>query len=114
ARTFFQAIMSQVIDLTGGNVGKPQGQVHLKSTWPPSRRELSAGAAVIYKFSHAPMAASAFQRETVNMRVTDRRDSRPLSTGRDAIDKHSRRGGGAVTERAIDEQAFIRRGIRPD
>ncbi|MCC5074607.1 hypothetical protein, partial [Xanthomonas campestris] len=24
ARTFFQAIMSQVIDLTGGNVGKPQ------------------------------------------------------------------------------------------
>ncbi|MEA9594184.1 DUF4879 domain-containing protein, partial [Xanthomonas campestris] len=25
ARTFFQAIMSQVIDLTGGNVGKPQG-----------------------------------------------------------------------------------------
>ncbi|MEB1349966.1 hypothetical protein VDP57_22165, partial [Xanthomonas campestris pv. campestris] len=29
--TFFQAIMSQVIDLTGGNVGKPQGQVHLSS-----------------------------------------------------------------------------------
>ncbi|MEA9577052.1 hypothetical protein QYW47_20375, partial [Xanthomonas campestris] len=24
ARTFFQAITSQVIDLTGGNVGKPQ------------------------------------------------------------------------------------------
>ncbi|MCC5047337.1 hypothetical protein LLE59_08030, partial [Xanthomonas campestris] len=29
ARTFFQAITSQVIDLPGGNVGKPQGQVHL-------------------------------------------------------------------------------------
>ncbi|MEB1262275.1 hypothetical protein VDQ29_17085, partial [Xanthomonas campestris pv. campestris] len=25
ARTFFQAITSQVIDLPGGNVGKPQG-----------------------------------------------------------------------------------------
>ncbi|MEA9923026.1 hypothetical protein VDG20_20200 [Xanthomonas campestris pv. raphani] len=69
---------------------------------------------MIYKFSHAPMAASAFQRETVNMRVTDRRDSRPLATRRDVIDKHSRRGGGAVIENAIDEQAFIRRGIRPD
>ncbi|MEQ7536017.1 hypothetical protein, partial [Xanthomonas campestris] len=26
ARTFFQAITSQVIDLPGGNVGKPQSQ----------------------------------------------------------------------------------------
>ncbi|WP_323551600.1 hypothetical protein, partial [Xanthomonas campestris] len=29
ARTFFQAITSQVIDLPGGNVGKPQSQVNL-------------------------------------------------------------------------------------
>ncbi|MEB1903215.1 hypothetical protein VDR63_22330, partial [Xanthomonas campestris pv. campestris] len=41
ARTFFQAIMSQVIDLTGGDVGKPQGQVHLsidcaRLAWPMS------------------------------------------------------------------------------
>ncbi|MEB1461728.1 hypothetical protein VDQ66_21235, partial [Xanthomonas campestris pv. campestris] len=28
ARTFFQAITSQVIDLPGGNVGKPQVRIH--------------------------------------------------------------------------------------
>ena len=48
------------------------------------------------------------------MRVADRRDSRPLATRRDVIDKHSRRGDGAVTGSAIDEQAFIRRGTRLD
>lgn len=69
---------------------------------------------MIYKIAHAPMVASAFRHDRGDMRVADRRDSRPLATRRDVIDKHSRRGDGAVTGSAIDEQAFIRRGTRLD
>lgn len=73
--------------------------------------ELTADAVVTYKVTHAPMAGSAYKLETVDMTVTDRRDGRALATLRYVIDEHGHRGCGAVTERAMDEQAFIRRAI---
>lgn len=49
------------------------------------------------------MAGSAFNLETVDMTVTDRRDDKALTTLRYVVDEHGRRGCGAITERAMDK-----------
>lgn len=55
------------------------------------------------------IAASALKYETVAMTVTDRRDGSAPATLRCAIDGKGHCGGGAFTECAMDEQAFILR-----
>ncbi|MEB1161962.1 hypothetical protein VDP18_21980, partial [Xanthomonas campestris pv. campestris] len=48
ARTFFQAITSQVIDLPGGNVGKPQFQVHFHCSLAFAKSPLHACHAAVW------------------------------------------------------------------
>jgi hypothetical protein len=73
--------------------------------------ELTSDALVTYKVTHTSIAGSEYSLKTVDMAVTDRRDGRTLATLRYVLDQQGRRGCGAVSESAMDEQAFILRAI---
>lgn len=76
--------------------------------------ELTADVLVTYKRSDAEVPSSQAGLKAVDITVTDRRDGQTLATLRYLLDRERRRGCGAVSNGAMDEQAFIHRAVGID